>query len=110
MISENQVAEEIVTWVKTKYPEVFPNFYSPWEEFKKELQVSFLTGSEISLLSGAVKEITRFTRDGSVQEDPIYFTVVFSVNDEFFKVDGYYDGWNGEPEDLPVVEKINYLV
>lgn len=110
MISEKKISEEIISWVQEKYPSVYPNFYSSWEEFKRELQAASLAGSVISLASGPVKEITRFTRDGSIQEEDIYFTVIFSVNDEYFKVNGYYDGWNGEPDDLPSVEKISYPV
>lgn len=105
MAKTQQVEAEIVEWAKIKHPESYPNFYSAWELFKGEL-----SNSIISLPSGSVKEVSRFTRDGSIQEEDIYFTVVFSVNNEYFKVNGYYDGWNGEPEDLPVVEKISYPV
>lgn len=102
MATSQQIETEIVEWAQCNHPESYPNFYSAWECFKDAL-----FKDEVSLPSGVVKEVTRFTRDGSQQEDPIYFSVVFTANDEYFKVDGYYDGWNGEPEDLPEVEKIS---
>lgn len=102
MANTQQIEAEITEWAKVNHPETYPNFYSAWEVFK-----DVLSHSDISLPSGLAKEITRFTRDGSKQDESIYFTVIFAVQDEHFKVDGYYDSWNGEGEDLPAVEKIS---
>lgn len=108
MATPQQIATEITAWSNSNASENFPNFYTAWEFFKVKLNEAHLEGQVIELPSGLVLQTERFVADGSKQDEDIYYTVVFSIKDETFKVQGFYDSWNGEPWDLPVVEKFPY--
>jgi len=108
MATPEQVTAEIVAWSNSHSAEKFPNFYTAWEFFKVNLHEAHLQDQGINLPSGLVVQTERFVADGSEQDEDIYYTVVFSVNDEIFKVHGFHDSWNGEPWDLPIVEKFPY--
>lgn len=108
MASPEQITAEIISWSNSHSSEKFPNFYTAWEFFKVKLHEAHIQEQDIFLPSGQVSQKQRFVADGSEQDEDIYYTVVFSVNNETFKVQGFFDSWNGEPWDLPVVEKFPY--
>lgn len=108
MASPEQITAEIVLWSNSNSSKEFSNFYTAWEFFKVKLNEAHLRGDGIELPSGLAVQKERFVSDSSEQTEDIYFTVVFLVKDETFQVRGFHDSWNGEPWDLPIVEKFPY--
>lgn len=104
MPAEEGLQKEILNWVNASREKDFINFYWAWGSFRDALHESFLVGSDLVLPSGTVKEILRYGGEG--KDDDIYWTVIFSLDDEYFKVNGFYDEWQGESGDMGEVRKL----
>lgn len=101
---EEALQEKILNWVNVSGEEEFINFYWAWGIFRDRLHEHFLKGSPILLPAGTVTEVTRYGGEG--KDDDIYWTVIFKVNDDYFKVNGFYDEWQGESGDMGEVRRL----
>lgn len=101
---EKGIQEEILEWANASGKKNFLNFYWAWGAFRDRLHENSLAGSGLLLPSGLVKEVIRYGGEG--KDDDIYWTVIFSLDDEYFKVNGFYDEWQGEPGDMGEVRKL----
>lgn len=101
---EEGLQDEILEWANNSGEVEFINFYWAWGRFRDKLHESSLEGSDLALPSGLVKEVTRYGGEG--KDDDMYWTVIFTINDEYFKVNGFYDEWQGESGDMGEVRKL----
>lgn len=109
------IKQEILDWYnenetgeRTEYMD------EAWEDFyyalaNKEYMAKHPNATTATLASGPAYEVEDFGGEG--QGDTRY--VVFSVGDQFFRVDGYYASWDGTTWESPnpyEVEPVQVMV
>lgn len=96
MATAKQIENEIKAFTKQEY------FEDAWPNFLDELDAWNSEPSSLALPSGQAKFFKRYGGEGKGEE----YWVIFSVEDELFKVDGYYSSWDGSSWDEAEIYKV----
>ena len=105
------ITQEILDWFNVnETEEVATNIDEAWEEFYDNLSSKEYVeknagnkwGTTAVLPSGPAYVVEDFGGEG--QGETRY--VVFSVGDQFFRVDGYYASWDGTTWEDPTPEEV----
>lgn len=97
------IQQEIIDWWNKENPEDEDGPTEYLEAVLDDFEYRLDSGIRaINLDSGVARQVEQKGGEGEGEE----YYLIFSVEDQFFKVEGYYTSWNGANWDSAEVEEV----